>query len=287
MATGPAKPPCPADPAQAATDDPWRALRRFTAARIGLGRAGVSLPTARHLEFQLAHARARDAVHAPLDAQAVEAALRALGLDVIALHSAAPDRATYLQRPDLGRQLDEASNRRLDEALGKRPDAPAGASPNGCDVAFAVVDGLSALAVERHAAALLGQVLPLVARQGRTVAPVALVRQGRVAVGDEVGERLGARLVVVLIGERPGLSSPDSLGLYLTWAPRRGLTDAARNCISNVRPEGLGYEPAAQRLAWLVNEAFARSLSGVALKDETGPSGTALARSANFLLPGG
>lgn len=264
--------------ATVATADPWQALRRFTAARIALGHAGVSLPTARHLEFQLAHARARDTVHASLDADGLESALYGSGLDVVRLRSAAPDRYTYLQRPDLGRRLDAPSRQRLLELQGSEADAR-------FDVAFIVADGLSAQAVARHAAPLLGRVLPNLAEEGRTVAPVAVVLQGRVAIGDEVGELLGARLAVVLIGERPGLSSPDSLGVYLTWSPRVGRTDAERNCISNVRPEGLGYDEAALRLTWLLQQARARGLSGVALKDETDATSASIASMSTFLLP--
>ena len=276
-------------PAPAIAADPWQALRRFTAARIALGRAGVSLPTARHLEFTLAHARARDAVHAPFDAQHLADTLHTLGVQTVLLRSAAADRATYLQRPDLGRRLDDASCERLQAMRAqavRMQDAPARVA-FAADVAFVAGDGLSAQAVEQHAVPLLERVLPALASRQRTVAPVAIVEQARVAIGDEVGELLGARLVVVMIGERPGLSSPDSLGLYLTWQPRRGLTDAARNCISNVRPQGLAYEVAAQRLLWLLDAAFARQLSGVGLKDETAADSAALAQSSNFLLPGG
>ncbi len=235
----------------------WTRLRQHTAARIGLGRAGGSVPTAALLEFQLAHARARDAVHRALDVAALEAALHGRGWDALALHSAAADRATYIRRPDLGRVLDEASR----AALAARAAA-------ACDVTFVIADGLSALAVERHAVALLDVARPLLA--GWSFGPACVVSQGRVAVGDEVGALLGARLAVVLIGERPGLSSPDSLGIYLTWAPRPGRTNAERNCISNVRPEGLSYDAAARKLAQLMNEARRLGLSGVHLKDDDG-----------------
>ena len=257
----------------------WARLRRFTPARIGLGRAGTSLPTAPQLEFQFAHARARDAVHLRLDAGAVAAALRAIGYESLRLHSAAPDRHTYLQRPDLGRRLD------ADSVARTRALAAAGAA--GCDLALVVADGLSALAVNRHAAPFLAHLAEHLAAEGWRLAPVLLVEQGRVALGDEVGELLQARMVVVLIGERPGLSSPDSLGLYFTWAPRMGRRDAERNCISNVRTEGLGYGLAAHRLAALMREACRRQLSGVKLKDEArGPAlGEAGASLGNFLLP--
>lgn len=251
------------------TTAPWQALRGYTDARIALGRAGHSQPTAALLALQLAHARARDAVHLPLDALGVAAAVQALGLPTLLLHSAAPDRATYLQRPDLGRRLDAASQRQLldGSAAGRR-----------FDVAFVVADGLSALAIHQHAVSLLQAVLQRLQADARrwTVAPVAIVEQGRVAVGDEVGAALQADAVVVLIGERPGLSSPDSLGLYLTWAPRPGRSDAERNCISNVRPAGLAVDAAAARLHALLAAAHRHRLSGVALKDETpaaAPSG--------------
>ena len=250
----------------------WSGLRRFTDARIALGRAGHSQPTAAHLAFQLAHAQARDAVYAPLDFEGVSAALKALGLSPVLLQSAAPDREAFLQRPDWGRRLDAPSREAL-RAWQSRQEA---ASP--VDLAFVIADGLSAQAVNHHAAPLLAHLLPLLRddpTQRWRLAPVALVRQGRVAVGDEVGELLGARCVVVLIGERPGLSSPDSLGVYFTWAPRVGLTDAQRNCISNVRQAGLSPEHAAQKLHALLSRARSLQLSGVALKDESdGPSHT-------------
>ncbi|OEZ99742.1 ethanolamine ammonia-lyase light chain [Duganella sp. HH101] len=197
--------------------NPWRSLRRFTAARIALGRSGVSQPTAPQLEFQLAHARARDAVHLALDHAALGDALQASsGLPCLPLHSAAASRDIYLQRPDLGRRLDEASR----QALLERASAPA-----GYDLAFVIADGLSALAIEQNALPFLKVVMARLAAESWTLAPLSIVRQGRVAVGDEVGELLGARAVVVLVGERPGLSSPDSMGLYLTWAPKSGLPD--------------------------------------------------------------
>jgi ethanolamine ammonia-lyase small subunit len=229
--------------------NPWQALRALTQARIALGRAGVSVPTGAQLAFQLAHAQARDAVQRPLD-------VAALGGTYLLAHSACPDRATYLQHPDLGRRLDDASRALL-----------AAAAPAACDLALVVADGLSALAIERNLARFLDQLLPRL--DGWTLAPMVIVRQGRVAVGDQVGALLNARAVVVLIGERPGLSSPDSMGLYLTWGPRAGLTDADRNCISNVRPAGLGYAEAAHKLRYLLEQARARGLSGVALKDDS------------------
>ena len=262
--------------------NPWESLRRFTQARIALGRAGVSIPTKPLLDFQFAHARARDAVHFPMDRAGIFARLEAAGYPVIELHSAAADRTTYLQRPDLGRRLDEASRKKLCDF------ADEGAC--GFDVAFVIADGLSAFAVNEHALAMLTAVRPKLADAGLRVAPISLVEQGRVAIGDEIGEILGAEIVVILIGERPGLSSPDSLGIYLTYAPRVGLTDEARNCISNVRPEGQSFADAAHRLIYLVREARRRRLSGVDLKDESEtlvlPAATP-ASQGNFLTSGG
>ena len=243
----------------------WNSLRAFTDARIALGRAGVSQPTAAHLAFQLAHAQARDAVHGPLDVPLLQQALEALGHLSVHLHSAAPDRTHYLQRPDWGRRLDEPSRAK---ALAIRPAD--GETP--LDLAVVLADGLSPLAVQRHAPALLTHLLPLLSEdspQPWRLGPLAVVEQGRVAVGDEVGACLGARCVLVLIGERPGLSSPDSLGVYFTWAPRVGRSDAERNCVSNVREAGLPPERAARKLHTLLNEARRRGLSGIALKDET------------------
>jgi ethanolamine ammonia-lyase small subunit len=242
--------------------NPWSALRRHTPAHVGIGRAGISLPTSTHLAFALAHAQARDAVHDALDVPALRAELGGLDLETLALHSAATDRATYLQRPDLGRRLDAASHQALD-ALGVPHRA------DGYDVAFVVCDGLSSTAVQAHAVPLMRGVLEGLRGQGHwQVAPVAVVQQGRVAVGDVVGEALQVPLVVVLIGERPGLSAPDSLGAYLTWDPRPGRTDAQRNCISNIRPQGQAPAEAARRLVALMVEARRRQASGVTLKDE-------------------
>ena len=225
----------------------WRDLRRFTAARIGLGRVGNGMPTAAHLQFQAAHAAARDAVHSELD---VAGLLAAVGQS-IAVKSRCPDRPTYLLRPDLGRLLDPA-----DAGLLERAAVP------GC---FAVVlaDGLSARAVICHAPALLALLLP---RLGPAVVVVAT--QARVALGDPIGRALEAVAVLVLIGERPGLSAADSLGAYLTWQPRPGRHDAERNCVSNIRPEGLTLPQAADKLLWLIAEMRRLRLTGVGLKDE-------------------
>jgi ethanolamine ammonia-lyase small subunit len=245
-------------------DDPWRRLRAATPARIALPRAGSAIATPAHLAFQLDHARARDAVHAPLDPEALLEGLRERGLAALKLHSAAPDRATYLSRPDLGRRLDAASRRAVE------------AAPRGCDLVFVIVDGLSARAVACHALPLIDQSLPAFRRDGWRIGPVAVVEQGRVAIGDEIGEILGAALVGVLIGERPGLTSPDSLGAYLTWQPRIGRTDAERNCLSNIRPAGMAYDEASQRLIHLCGQARLRQCTGIMLKDET-PSNPSLA----------
>ncbi len=240
--------------------NPWLDLRRLTPARIALGRTGTSLPTSAQLDFQYAHAQARDAVHLPFDHAALNAQLDERGRETLLLHSAAADRNSYLQRPDLGRRLNEACAQQLrDYAL---------AHPGGVDLAIVVADGLSSLAVHRHTLPFLDRLEEQISAEGWSVSPIILVEQGRVAVADEVGELLGAKMVVILIGERPGLSSPDSLGLYFTYAPKIGLTDAWRNCISNVRLEGLSYGMAAHRLMYLMREACRRQLSGVNLKDE-------------------
>ena len=236
--------------------DPWSELRAHTQARIALGRTGVSLPTQELLRFGFAHAMARDAVHLPLDADALCTALQAAGWTTLQVHSAAVDRPTYLLRPDLGRVLDEASIAALTQS----------ATPAGCDVQIVVGDGLSSLAVSRHALPLIEEIRAQAAARWR-FGPIVVARQARVALGDPVGELLRARIVVMLIGERPGLSSPDSLGIYITWAPRVGRIDAERNCISNVRPEGLGYARAAHKLLWLCSEGQRLQVTGVQLKD--------------------
>lgn len=245
--------------------DPWQGLARLTPARIALGRSGVSLPTARALELRAAHAAARTAVHASLDAQAMAAALATGFPATVVVASQARDRPTFLQRPDLGRALDPAHAERL------------AAQRGAWDVAVIVADGLSALAVERHAGRFLDAFRPHATRHGWRLAPLAVVTQARVALGDAIGAALGARLTLMLIGERPGLSAPDSLGLYLTHGPRVGLPDAARNCISNVREGGLSPVLAAYRAAYLVDRALGLGFSGVALKDDTAAEPEALA----------
>jgi ethanolamine ammonia-lyase small subunit len=241
-------------------ENPWPQLRRFTSARIALGRTGQSLPTRAVLDFGLAHAQARDAVHVPLDAQALEAVTRAAGQEVVRVHSAALDRVAYLRRPDLGRSLDDTSRERV-SALARTAAQPA-------DIVFVIADGLSAQAAMAHAVPVLRAVLPKL--EGWAIAPVFIAEQARVALGDEIGQLLGTALAVMLIGERPGLSSPDSLGLYVTYQPRIGRTDSERNCISNVRPKGLGYTETAHKLAYLLKAARRLGYSGVRLKDESG-----------------
>lgn len=228
----------------------WADLRRFTPARVALGRVGNGLPTAAHLDFQEAHARARDAVHSELDVAALQAAL-APGPSFV-VRSQVPDRAAYLLRPDLGRRLAEGTV----------------LPPGPCDIAVVIADGLCAAGVQRHAPSVLARLLAALRAEGRVVAPPVIALQARVAIGDPIGAALAASAVLVLIGERPGLSAPDSMGAYLTWQPRPGRTDAERNCVSNIRPDGLDYGAAAAKLLWLLGAMFAARLSGVGLKDE-------------------
>jgi ethanolamine ammonia-lyase small subunit len=247
-------------------EDPWSHLRRFTDARIALGRSGTSLPTREVLSLRLSQARARDAVARELDAEAMGSALGAFGLGLINAKSRCLDKAEYLRRPDLGRRLSDESR----EELAARPPAER-------DLAIVVADGLSSVAAERQAVPLLASFLPLVS--DLSIAPICLATLARVALGDEVGSLLRAKAVVILLGERPGLGSPDSLGAYLTFAPAVGVTDGRRNCISNIRPAGLAPPVAASKLEYLLREALRRSLSGFALKDEQGE--TASARKAS------
>lgn len=258
-------------------DNPWARLRQYTPARIALGRTGTSLPTKPHLEFQLAHARARNAVHHELDVAKLDAALVTRGLETRILHSAAATRPEYLQRPDKGRRLEDASRSAL-TALAEGGE--------GYDVVFVIGDGLSSFAIEENVPPFLDAMLPPLKELGWRIAPLIVVKEARVAVGDEVGQVLGAEMVVVLIGERPGLSSPDSMGIYMTLKPSVGLTDEARNCISNVRREGLSYEAAAHKLLYLMTEARKRGLSGVHLKDEAESAPASMAtQSKSFLAP--
>lgn len=267
------------DRSEPVVPNPWSSLRRFTDARIALGRVGSSLPTEAHLAFQLAHAQARDSVHLPLDGDAVSAQLDARALEAIRLRSAAPDRLAYLKRPDLGRRLNDSSQAILAErarALGA-----------GLDVVFVIADGLSARAIHENAIPLLDCILPELLNAGWRVGPIPIVEQGRVAIGDEIGEILKPEILVMMIGERPGLSSPNSLGVYLTHGPRVGKTDADRNCLSNVRVAGLSHATAAHKLRYLLEESRRRALSGVALKESADevPRVVGAGETVNFLLP--
>lgn len=232
-------------------------LRQFTMARVGLGRSGSSLPTREVLEFQAAHALARDAVHLPLDVAGMRRDFESRGWGVIPLRSEANDRSTYLRRPDLGRRLPADSRRVL--------------VPGSAELAIIVADGLSAIAVHRHAAGLLEELLPLLGDW--RIGPLYLVEQGRVAISDEIGGGVTAKMALILIGERPGLSSPDSLGAYLTFDPKPGRTDAQRNCLSNIHAAGVPYREAARRLRLLMGEARRIGATGVMLKERAALAG--------------
>jgi ethanolamine ammonia-lyase small subunit len=248
----------------AAKPDPWTSLQSFTAARIALGRTGVSVPVRESLNFKLAHAFARDAVYSSLAVDALQNALGFFQLPVYALQSQARNRPEYLQRPDLGRRLNSTSH-----------DSLKNLSPSLlCDVALILADGLSATAINLHAIPVLKILIPSLQASGISLAPITVVEQGRVAISDEIGSILHARTAIILIGERPGLSSPDSMGAYLTYSPTIGLSDASRNCISNIRPEGLPYEAAAQKILYLIKESLRLKLSGVQLKESAGMLGS-------------
>ncbi len=234
--------------------DVLKQLTQFTAARIAIGRVGTSIPLKQSLQFNLAHAHARDAVYSVLDVDGLFAALKIFDLPLLHLHSRAQTRHKYLKRPDLGRQLDEDSVQNL-------------TGYSNFDVAIIVAEGLSAAAVNENAFGLLNLLIPKLSASKLKIAPVCLVEQGRVAIGDDIAHGLNAKFSIVLIGERPGLSSADSMGAYLTYGPKPGLTDESRNCVSNIRPHGLKYKPAAEKIFYLVNESFKRKLSGVGLKD--------------------
>ncbi|AFL69694.1 ethanolamine ammonia-lyase subunit EutC [Sulfurospirillum barnesii] len=274
--------------------NPWSALRAYTDARIGLGRSGISIPTHELLNFQLSHAKARDAVHLPLHVNTLFEKFSHLCLDIsllsaqsqkgllqegvtpVLLHSQAQNRNTYLQRPDFGRRLNTASKEKL-ENLDKE---------ESYDVGIVVVDGLSSLAIHENALPFIETLTKELAKdtQAWKLAPFCIVEQGRVAIGDEVGELLHVKSVVVLIGERPGLSSPDSLGLYMTYAPKGGLNDSHRNCISNIRKEGLSYEEAAKKALYLLKESRKLHLSGVAIKERAEEETQEQLKETNFLL---
>lgn len=238
--------------------DPWESLKEFTAARIAMGRVGSSIPLTQYLEFKLAHAHARDAVYSELNSEAISYYLQHLDIPVIKLHSKAGNRNQYLQRPDLGRLLNQQSIEKLRDHAGKY------------DICIIIADGLSAHAVNSNAVQLTEALVQLFQSVKYKLAPICITAQSRVALADYIAHGLGAKLSIILIGERPGLSSADSVGAYLTYNPRPGLTDEMRNCVSNIRPEGLAYDLAAEKIFYLVQEAFRRKLSGVELKDNAG-----------------
>ena len=256
------------------TENPWQKLKSFTSARIGLGRAGNSIPTDEQLSFQLDHARAIDAVHKALDVKTLLSQIsqstllaNAITTPPSVVSSKATDRMTYLQRPDFGRQLNEASWQLL---VDKREE-----SNKEFDIAIVIADGLSSTAIQKHAFPVVEKLVErLVADTTHdwSIAPLTLVTQGRVASGDDAGECLKAKITLILIGERPGLTSPDSMGIYITWAPKRGAKDSTRNCISNIRPEGLPYDEASQKAFYLLSESIKLQLSGINLKDRSGNS---------------
>lgn len=259
-------------------EDAWHSLKRFTSARIALGSAGMSLPSKAHLEFQLAHALARDAVNIPLNFRQMELALANQGLQSISLKSRAESHREYLQRPDKGRLLNPDSVARIEHAVIEQPSPP--------DLALIVADGLSSKAIENHASLFFEQLIPRLNEKGYTISPICLVEHGRVAIGDPVSELFSARMAIVIIGERPGLSSPDSMGIYFTYQAKSGKTDAERNCISNIHRNGLNYQQAVEKLLFLACEADRLKFSGVHLKDET-PTDPDLTRQEpmkNFLL---
>ena len=262
------------------TEDVWARLRERTRARIALGRAGAGLPTAALLEFQAAHAQARDAVHAPFETGELRETLARLEHPCMSVASRAGDRARYLQRPDLGRRLRPEDRERL--------GAPAGVGrPSTPDLVVVIGDGLSATATMAHAGPVLERLLAALPAHGVDVGPVVLAEQARVALADEIGEALAARQTLILLGERPGLSSPDSLSGYLTWAPRVGRRDSERNCVSNIRPVGgLSYDAAAHTLIYLILEARRRCLTGVELKDESAGLPSLLSGPRGFASPG-
>ena len=264
-------------------DNSWHVLREYTAARIGLGRAGISVPTKHLLAFQLAHAQAQDAVHLPLDVKRLMTEIESPS-KCLSVHSQVNDRAHYLQRPDLGRRLNSESADLLRQYAAPKNEA--------YDLAIVIVDGLSSFAIQKNAVPLFTELSQRLVSQPLSVdlssscrlAPIVIVQQGRVAIGDEVGGILNAKSVLVFIGERPGLSSPDSLGLYLTWAPKVGLTDESRNCISNVRPEGLGYQEAVNKVFYLLSQAHQRKLTGINLKERSQESDSSLLENDNNFL---
>ncbi|OJU51858.1 MAG: ethanolamine ammonia-lyase [Bacteroidales bacterium 45-6] len=239
-------------------EDNWRELKRFTDARIALGHTGASLPTKEMLKFSLSHASARDSVHMPFEKERIAGELEGLGFSTIQVNSQATNRQTYLTRPDLGRLLSASSGMLL-------ADLP----KNAHDLTVVVADGLSSKAVHRNAIPMIQHMLGYLAQLKFRLSPVVIAEQARVGLGDAVGEIIKSTFVAILIGERPGLSSPDSLSVYLTYKPHTGRLESERNCISNIRPEGLSYEKAAFKLAWLLEHASLRQCTGIELKDNS------------------
>lgn len=241
-------------------EDPWKSLKKYTQARIAMGRCGSAVPTHELLQFRLAHARAIDAVHLPFYQENISQELEKIsGTAVLRLHSAAKDRAEYLKRPDLGRLLSEKSVQTI------RNNMP---QTSGYDISLVIADGLSSTAIENNIRPVMKLLLPILKEKKFTLSPVSVVEQGRVAIADVIAELLHAKLAIIFIGERPGLTSPDSLGIYMTYNPQKGTTDERRNCISNIRQDGLSYSLACSKVVYLIEEAFKRELSGVELKDE-------------------
>lgn len=262
---------------QPENDEPLTILKRFTNARIALGRAGISLPVKAQLEFQLAHALAKDAVNRPLDFVGLERQLAEQSYKPLLLQTQAKDRQNYLQRPDQGRLLNLPSVKKAEQAL-QQTETP--------EIALIIADGLSSKAIASHAVSFLNLLVPKLKNLGFSLSPLCLVKHGRVAIGDAIAEIFSAEMAVVLIGERPGLSSPDSMGIYFTYHPKTGSTDAERNCISNIHDNGLNYQTAIKKLLFLINEARRLKISGVHLKDETqgDTSLQKLKKNRNFLL---
>jgi len=237
--------------------DSWGKLKAFTNARIALGRTGIAAPLKEVLDFRLCHAHARDAVYSALKVDELEGSLQQFQIPVIIVNSNAKDRAVYLQRPDHGRKLNDASAKNLKNE-----------SNYSTDIAIVIADGLSATAINEHAVHVVKKLIPFLKQSVLTIAPIVIAKQARVAIADEIGSILNAKLSVILIGERPGLSSPDSMGAYITYQPSPGKTDESRNCVSNIRPEGLTYDAAAEKIAKLINASLQLKLSGILLKDD-------------------
>ena len=243
-------------PSKVVVQDPWVSLRSYTDARIALGRTGVSIPLKENLEFRLAHAYARDAVYGSLEIKNLFDGLKSFNLPVLQLQSQCNNRSEYLQRPDWGRKLNDISKDILQSMFSET-----------YEVSIIVADGLSAVAINQHLLPFLELLLPMLNKNKYSIAPISIVQQARVAIADEIGSLLNARLTLILIGERPGLTSPNSMGAYITYNPQIGLTDERRNCISNIRPEGLRYEVAVEKVMYLIKQSINLKLSGVALKD--------------------